>query len=228
MFTGIVEELGIVKSVEKRDNLLRLGIVATFTAGVKIGDSIAVNGVCLTIIGIGDTLQPDNYFFAAGCPHRHQGVLFFDAVSGTLDTTNIASLKLNERVNLEQALKAGDRLGGHIVSGHIDTTGAIKKKIAQSQQAVIEIEVDKKFMLNMVEKGSIAVDGISLTISKIGKSSFTVNIIPHTLKTTTLDFKKQGDSVNIEFDVMAKYASQNSSTPAKSKITEDFLRQHGF
>jgi len=227
MFTGIVEELGVVKSIDRRENILRLGVAVSFTADVKIGDSIAVNGVCLTISHLG-TGSSQTTIFRGTCPHQ---VMFFDAVSGTQDTTNLANLRLNEKVNLERALKAGDRLGGHIVAGHVDTTGTIRKKAAQGRQAIIEIEVDKKFMPDMVEKGSIAVDGISLTIAKIDKNCFTVNIIPHTLKTTTLDFKKQGDNVNIEFDIMGKYASQtsqNPSTSAKSKITEEFLREHGF
>ena len=213
MFTGIIEELGIVKSIEKRGNLLCLGIAASFAAAVKIGDSISVSGTCLTVAKI------------------DKEVLFFDAVSGTQDTTNLVDLRAGEKVNLEQALKANDRLAGHVVTGHIDATGIIRSKETQGRQAVIEIEVSKKFMPNMVDKGSIAVDGISLTIAKIEKNCFTINVIPHTLKATTLDFKRRGDSVNLKFDVLSKYVSQNSGkTPsgAASKITNEFLREHGF
>lgn len=206
MFTGIVEELGIVKNIEKRSNLLRLGIAVSFAGKVKIGDSISVNGVCLTATKI------------------EGSVIFFDAVSSTIKTTTINNLKVNDKVNLEQALKAGDRLGGHIVTGHIDTIGAIKTKIIQGDQAAFEITIDRKFSRNIVDKGSVAIDGISLTVSKANNDSFVVNIIPHTLKTTTLGFKREGDKVNIEFDSLGKYASQNSP----SKITEDFLRDHGF
>lgn len=213
MFTGIVEELGVVKNIEKRSSLLRLGIAASFAADVKIGDSIAVNGVCLTVIELG-----------GHGPHR---VMFFDVMLETLKTTSLSKLKLNDKVNLEQALKANDRLGGHIVAGHIDTVGYIKRKEA----AVFDIAIGEKFINNVVEKGSVAIDGISLTAAKLGKDFITVNIIPHTLKETTFGLKKQGDSVNIEFDVLGKYASQNVSNPsipAKSKITEEFLREHGF
>ena len=202
MFTGIIEELGIVKNIERRNNILRLGIAVSFAAEVKIGDSIAVNGACLTVVKI------------------ENNVLFFEAVSETLNTTNIGKLKLNDRVNIEPALKSGDRMGGHIVTGHIDTVGVIRKK----DKEVFEISFDGKFFNRTVEKGSVAIDGISLTIAKSDTGSFTVNIIPYTLGATTLGFKKQGDTVNIEFDYLGKYARQNSS----SRITEEFLKEHGF
>jgi len=166
------------------------------------------------------------------CPHR---VIHFDVMAETLKTTNLSGLKLNDKVNLEQALKAGDRMGGHIVTGHIDTIGVIKKKIVQGEQAVFEIGIDEKFISGIVDKGSIAVDGISLTVANIKKGSgafsFQVSIIPHTLKVTTLGFKSPGDTVNIELDALGKYSRQGpdeASEPAKGKITEEFLREHGF
>jgi len=210
VFTGIVEELGIVKNIQRRSNLMRLGIVVSFAGNVKIGDSISVNGTCLTVAKI------------------EANVIFFDAVTLTIETTTVNKLKLNDKVNLERALKAGDKLGGHIVTGHVDTTGMIR---SVSGQAVIEISIDAKFTSGIVDKGSIAVDGISLTVAEKRKDSFVVSIIPHTLKATTLGFKKPGDIVNVELDAMGKYSSQaaqNASIPAKSKITEDFLRDHGL
>ena len=210
MFTGIIEELGIVKNIERRSNLMHLGIAVSFTSNVKIGDSISVNGVCLTAAKI------------------ENNILYFDLMQETLKTTNSAELRLNDKVNLEQALKAGDRLSGHIVTGHIDTTGIIR---FVSGQSVIEISISDKFMSGIVNKGSVAVDGVSLTVAEKKKDSFIVSIIPHTLKATTLGLKKPGDIVNIELDVMGKYSSQaaqNASIPAKNRITEDFLRQHGF
>jgi len=213
VFTGIVEELGIVKNISKRSNLLRLGIAASFADKVKAGDSISVNGACLTLTKTETQSRP---------------TLYFDVMQQTVKTTTLSELKVNDKVNLERALKAGDSLGGHIITGHVDTTGIIR---FVSGQAVIEISIGAEFMSGIVNKGSIAVDGISLTVAEKNKDSFTVSIIPHTLKATTLGFKRPGDTVNIELDVMGKYSSQaaqNASIPAKSKITEDFLRDHGF
>ena len=237
MFTGIIEEIGVIKDIERYSRLLRLGIAASFADDVKIGDSIAVNGVCLTIIELGDRFRPGNSFSgnlsppsisAAGCPHR---VIYFDVMEETLKTTNILKLKLNDKVNLEQALKAGDRLGGHFVTGHIDTVAMIRKKTNNNGQAILEISMDPEFMDGIVDRGSIAVDGISLTVAEKKKDLFIVCVIPHTLKATTLGFKSFGDTVNIELDLMAKYARQNiqpAALPPQSKITEEFLKEHGF
>jgi riboflavin synthase len=244
MFTGIIEELGVVKSIDRRDEFMRLGIAASFADTVKIGDSVSVNGACLTISEIGDTLRPDNYFPQQGVPTAYC-LIYFDVMQETLKTTNLSKLKPNDKVNLEQALKAGDRLGGHFVTGHIDTVGTIKRKELKGEQAVFEIAVDAKFASGIVQKGSVAVDGISLTVANIKKGSgaflFEVGIIPHTLKSTTLGFKRPGDTVNIELDAMGKYTplrqgfggqarqgAQDASEPAKGKITEEFLREHGF
>lgn len=215
MFTGIIQELGIVKILERQRDLLRLGISASFAGSVKIGNSIAVNGVCLTVV-------------------KTEGeILSFDAISATLKTANLGSLRLNDRVNLEQALKAEDRLGGHMVTGHIDTTAAIRKKIDQREQAVFEIALDKKFAGNIVKKGSVAIDGVSLTVADVRHDSFAVSIIPHTLRVTSLGFKDAGDAVNVEFDYLGKYANAGANghsplRPAEKAITEDFLKEHGF
>jgi len=213
MFTGIVEELGVVKNIAKRNNLLCLGIFVSFASEVEIGDSISINGTCLTVVKIkGD-------------------MVFFDAVSSTIKTTTIGSLKLNDKVNIEQALKVGAKMGGHVVTGHIDTIGSIRNKNLSGGQAVFEVAIDKKFIANIVEKGSIAIDGISLTVREVKDGSFIVNIIPHTLKETTLSFKKQGDKVNIELDILSKYkdAGANGCSPLQpSRITEEYLKEHGF
>ena len=144
-----------------------------------------------------------------------------------MDTTDLKNLRPNDEVNLEQALKANDKIAGHIVTGHIDTTGVIRKKDVSTAGSVFEVAVDKKFMKNIVEKGSIAVDGISLTVAKVNAGSFIVNIIPHTLKITALGFKKHGDTANLEFDILGKYI-QKASYNTPSKITEEYLREHGF
>jgi riboflavin synthase len=227
MFTGIIEELGVVKSIAREGNLLRLGITVPFVGDVKIGDSISVNGVCLTISRLG-TGSDHTTIFRGTCLHR---LIYFEVMQETLKTTNLSRLKLNDKVNLEQALKAGDRLGGHFVTGHIDTAGIIRKKTGSNEQTVFQISVPAEFTKGIVKKGSIAVDGISLTAIDVNEDTFSIGIIPHTLKSTTLGFKRPGDTVNIELDIMAKHFRQNSQDILllrQSKITEDFLNEHGF
>lgn len=183
MFTGIIEEVGEVKKISRRSNLTLLEIKASVAAeDVKIGDSIAVNGVCLTL------------------RDRHANLLSFDVMPATLKATVLSSLKPNDKVNLERALKVGDRVSGHFINGHIDCVAVIRRKNLLNNNLSFEIAVPLEFMGYLLPKGSIAVDGISLTIFKKVSNTFTVNIIPHTFKNTILGLKQPSDKVNIEFD----------------------------
>lgn len=188
MFTGLIEETGKVFSLEKRTDGSRLTIEANVVVeDAKIGDSIAVNGVCLTVVNI------KNKF------------LSFDVSPETLKRTNLETLKTGELVNLERALRPSDRLGGHIVQGHIDTVGKIVRFSPIGEHWELNVEIPSEFSDFVVEKGSIAIDGISLTINQIRKNIISINIIPHTREVTNLKQRKAGDFVNLEFDILAKY-----------------------
>lgn len=188
MFTGIIEELGKVVKIES----LKGNRVLTISAqkvkeNVKIGDSIAVNGVCLTLTKI----EKEN--------------LSFEVIPETLDKTNLKFLKISEQVNLERALKLNERLGGHLLSGHIDAIAIIRKKGISFGGYKFEIAVPQDLMQFIVPKGSIAIDGISLTVGEVKGNIFSIYIIPHTLKNTTLGFKGASSYVNIEVDMLGKY-----------------------
>ncbi len=189
MFTGIIEELGQVKNLSRQGNvtLLEVGVKAgNITTDMKIGDSVSVNGACLTVVD------------------KKADALRFQAMPETLNITNLGSLRINEKVNLERALKVGDRLSGHFVTGHIDCIGLIRGKRHSAGNLVFEISVPVKFMANILAKGSVAIDGISLTVVAKKSNSFTVYIIPHTIEHTTLKFKGPSDKVNVEFDILTK------------------------
>ncbi len=187
MFTGIVEELGRVKKILKRSNLVVFEIKADkVSEDAKIGDSISMNGVCLTVVRV------------------ENGFLIFEIIPETLNLTNLGNLRVADKVNLERALKIGERLSGHFVTGHIDCLGIIRRKNYLSNNLCFEIAVPAKFMPYIIPKGSITVDGISLTIAEKKSNTFSVYIIPHTLKNTTLGFNGPSDKVNIEFDILAK------------------------
>lgn len=187
MFTGIVEELGMVKHISRQGRITLLEIKAAATLdGINIRDSIAVNGVCLTIV------------------NKDKDAFVFEVIPETLKATNLAYLKFGDKVNLERALKLGDRLSGHFVVGHIDTVGLIRKKSYVNNNLCFEISLGAKFMQYIIPKGSIAVDGISLTVMDKRSATLMVYIIPHTLRNTTLSFKGPSDRVNIEFDILAK------------------------
>jgi riboflavin synthase len=193
MFSGIVEELGGVKKVSKRGNVTLFEICAhKIIDDIDIGASISVNGTCLTIV----KKSPDT--------------LLFEVMPQTLKVTNLGVLRIRDKVNLERALKIGDRISGHFVTGHIDTLGVIRRKSYLNENLCFEIVVAAKFMEYCLPRGSIAVDGISLTIVDKKPGSFSVYIIPHTLKETTLSFKGPSDKVNIEFDILAKRVSATS------------------
>ncbi|MFH1442127.1 MAG: riboflavin synthase [Candidatus Omnitrophota bacterium] len=187
MFTGIIEEIGLVEKICRQGKTTLLEIKAELVSkDIKTGDSIAVNGVCLTLTA------------------KNTGHLVFDVMPETLKVSNLGVLKIRDKVNLERALKIGDRLSGHFVTGHVDCAGIIRKKIYQENNLVFEIAVPAKFIPYIILKGSIAVDGISLTIMKKSPPVFSVYIIPHTFKNTTLSFKGPSDKVNIEFDILVK------------------------
>ncbi len=216
MFTGIIEETGTVRHVSLHGNSGSIQIGAELVlAGTKPGDSIAVNGVCLTVTAM------DKKSFTA------------DVMAETLRRSNLGQLRGGDLVNLERAMPADGRFGGHIVSGHIDGTGTIVALEQEGNATWVYIHTSQDILNLIVEKGSIAVDGISLTVAKVGDGEFAVSIIPHTSSHTTLLKKKSGDVVNLENDIVGKYVErllgQSRQTEShKSRITEEFLRENGF
>lgn len=218
MFTGIVEEMGKIKKIYRGSDSARLTIEGEkVLADVKLGDSIAVNGICLTVV-----VFNDRYFEV-------------DVMAETLRKTNLAELKPGDRINLERALRVGDRLGGHIVSGHIDGVGVISGQRREDIAVLTEIKAPAEVMKYVVRKGSVAIDGISLTVADCTDEAFQVSLIPHTAMLTTLGYKKQGDRVNLESDIIGKYVERllgftaNTGPPGKSPgLNLDFLAQNGF
>ena len=191
MFTGIVEELGQVQEIESSSSGMELNISAKLVMDdLNIGDSIAVNGVCLTV-----TRKKNNQFS-------------LDLVSETLDKSNLGELIEGDYVNLERAMKASDRFGGHILQGHVETLGVILDKQQYKENAVISVGLDPEWMRFCIPKGSIALDGISLTIAKIEVNIIEIALIPHTLKHTTLGLKSKSDTLNIETDLIGKYVER--------------------
>ncbi|MDD5292099.1 MAG: riboflavin synthase [Candidatus Omnitrophica bacterium] len=189
MFTGIVKEIGVVtyfSRYQKAQNLMVRSKLVSLA--VAIGDSVSVNGVCLTATKI------------------KSDILVFDLLAETLKLTNLGLLKAGDRVNLEDSLKANDKISGHFVTGHIDCMGAIRKRGIINKNQFIEVAVPSKFMNLMAVKGSVTIDGVSLTIVDVFRDSFTVYLIPHTMSNTILGKKNTGKKVNIEFDILAKYA----------------------
>lgn len=188
MFTGLVEALGTVRHVQVDGNG-RLLVIAepTLAAELNIGDSVAVNGACLTVV----TKELDTFSFQAG--------------PETLQRTNLGELIAGERVNLERSLRLGDRLGGHLVQGHIDGQGRIVERIKQGEWELLWFACPPELAEQMVSKGSVAVDGVSLTLVDVAPDRFSVALIPHTLERTTLGFKPVGATVNLETDLFAKY-----------------------
>jgi riboflavin synthase len=191
MFTGLVEDLGKVKNIDKFDGYWNIEIT-TKLDDIIIGDSIAVNGVCLTVVNLG------------------KNIISFDIVSESLDKSNLSELIINQIVNLERCLKLSDRIGGHLVQGHVECIGEIiSKESLLDGEVVFEVSFDKNFLKYCIYKGSITLDGISLTIKEILKNSIKVSIIPHTLENTTLGFKEVNANLNIETDLIAKYVEKN-------------------
>ena len=216
MFTGIIEELGVVKSIRLAPDSGQITIEGTeVLKGTQTGDSIAVNGVCLTVTN-----------------HTEQRFTV-DVMAETLSKTNLAELQSGSRVNLERALQLQSRLGGHLVSGHIDGVGRIRRIIPQSIAHIYEINAPPELLAYMLPKGSVAIDGISLTIISVEADHFTVSLIPHTFDHTTLGFKGLQAGVNLETDLIGKYVArfleQGSLKKTENKaLTLDFLAENGF
>lgn len=209
MFTGIVEGSGKVKRLTMKgaDAVLEIESGINLTE-VSVGDSLAVNGACLTVTS------------------KHQQNFQSDVSAETLARTTLKFLQAGHKVNLEKSLRVGSFVGGHFVLGHVDAIGRILSRIQKSGSLILAVEMNEDVSRYIVEKGSVAIDGISLTVNKLEKSRFYVNIIPHTAASTTLVMKKEADLVNIETDVLGKYVERLLKT--SRGIDTDFLAQHGF
>ncbi|MGI8316534.1 riboflavin synthase [Halobacillus mangrovi] len=215
MFTGIIEEIGKLKSVKSKTESLEIQITAKdILTDVHLGDSISINGVCLTVTAFTES------------------TVAFDVMPETYRATNLQSLKQGSPVNLERAMAAGGRFGGHLVSGHIDGTGKIVSKRPESNAVYYEIELPEELIHYFVYKGSIAVDGTSLTVFGVEDQRVTISLIPHTMEHTVLGEKEPGDSVNIECDMIGKYVahflSGKQSDKPQSAITKQMLADNGF
>ena len=216
MFTGLVEEVGVLRSVRRGAHSSVLSIGAReILDGLKIGDSVAVNGVCLTATAI------DSGGFTADVMHE------------TLNRSSLSALTAGGRVNLERALPAGGRLGGHIVSGHIDGTGTITARRRDDNAVWYTVAASPSLLRYIVEKGSIAMDGISLTVAGVTERDFSVSVIPHTAAVTILGGKGPGDVVNLETDIIGKYVEKllrprDAETAPERGLTLEFLAQNGF
>ena len=209
MFTGIIEGLGKIKRLTMKGADAVLEIEAAIDLNdVSIGDSIAVNGACLTVTA------------------RNQNIFNADVSAETLGKTTLKLLQAGAKVNLEKSLRVGGFIGGHFVLGHIDATGRILSQTQKSGSLILAVGIDDNLSRYIVEKGSVAIDGVSLTVNKLEKGRFYVNIIPHTAAKTTLVMKKEADLVNIETDVLGKYVEKLLHSP--KGIDKDFLAQHGF
>ncbi|WP_209122501.1 riboflavin synthase [Alkalihalobacillus sp. BA299] len=216
MFTGIIEELGTIGNIRQNNEAVVMTIEANkILKDVHLGDSIAVNGVCLTVTSY------DTHRFTV------------DLMPETVRSTSLKNLQRGSKVNLERAMAANGRFGGHFVSGHVDGVGKIKKREAVDNAVYYQIEISPELRRYILFKGSIAVDGTSLTVFGVDETSFTVSIIPHTLSETVIGGKQPGDIVNIECDIVGKYIEQfiTQRMPQQGtnhSLTESFLEEHGF
>lgn len=210
MFTGIIQDIGKVESAIRRGGNLVLRVVSDkLSPQLQVGSSVAINGACQTVVEV----QKNSFVV--------------EAISETLEKTNLGELKAGSSVNLELPLTPQSLLDGHLVQGHVDCTGKISKVTPLSGSTIFAIEYPVEFERYLIIKGSVAVDGISLTVANIASGTFEIAIIPNTLKNTILADKKVGDIVNLEFDMIAKYIEKQTS-PGKKELTIDFLKEHGF
>ncbi len=211
MFTGIVEEMGSVKTLRREAEAARLTVSASMVlGGTAVGDSICVNGVCLTVVEMGKAE------FSA------------DVAAETLKVTNLGELKIGARVNLERALQLSARIGGHLVTGHVDAVGRIREKKHEGNSWRVVIEAPETALRYIIKKGSVAVDGISLTVAGVDRTGFSIAMIPHTAMHTTLGFKSAGDSVNLETDIIGKYVERLLSGRFESGVNLELLKKAGF
>jgi riboflavin synthase len=211
MFTGIIEEMGSVKTLRREAGAARLTISAsTVLGGTALGDSICVNGVCLTVVDMGKSE------FSA------------DVANETLKVTNLGELRIGQKVNLERALQLSARIGGHLVTGHVDAVGRIREKRQEGNSWRVFIDAPETAHRTIIKKGSVAVDGISLTVADVDKTGFSIAMIPHTAKVTTLGFKSAGDSVNLETDIIGKYVERLLSGRVEGGVNLELLKKTGF
>ncbi len=217
MFSGIVEEMGVVRTVDRTLSGARISILAeTILVDLGIGESVSVSGVCLTAAAI------DDRAFAV------------DVSPETLNVTNIGGLAPGAPVNLERAMKLNERIGGHLVTGHVDGVGVLRERTQDGNSIILTVEAPESILRYCIEKGSITIDGVSLTINQVSDKGVSVAIIPHTAKMTTLGIKQPGDSVNVESDLIGKYVErlmQNSGQLAKPSapvIDKDYLQKRGL
>ena len=213
MFTGIIEEVGTIRSIQNGSNSSTLTIQGNIIFDdLHVGDSVAVNGVCLTV-----TTHTLNTFTA-------------NVMHETLRRSSLGSLQVGSRVNLERAMPANGRFGGHIVTGHIDDTGVIASIQKDGIAVWYTIKASEQILKYVIEKGSIAIDGISLTVASVANKNFQVSVIPHTLKYTVLSEKTVADTVNLETDLLGKYVDKliGGTASPQSNITREFLTKHGY
>jgi len=209
MFTGLIETTGTVNSLDKTAHGMKLSVKPLSEIELGIGDSVSVNGVCLTATS-------DNK------------VLLFDISPETVQSTNLGELRTSEKVNLERALRLSDRLGGHMVTGHVDAVGLIKDRKGAGEYTFYTIEAAKDILRYIVKKGSVAIDGISLTVTGLDRQSFSVAIIPHTMTATNIGEKRVGDKVNIEVDIIGKYVEKFIQKEATGSDLAGLLKEKGF
>ena len=211
MFTGIIEEMGTVKALRREAGAARISLsAATVLDGTVLGDSICVNGVCLTVVEMGKSE------FSA------------DVAVETLRVTNLGELKAGARVNLERALQLSARIGGHLVSGHVDAVGRLREKRDEGNGWRIFFDAPETVLRYVIKKGSIAIDGISLTVADVDRAGFSIAMIPHTARLTTLGFKAAGDSVNLEADIIGKYVERLLPGRAAGNVSLELLKENGF
>jgi len=215
MFTGLVQDVGRVRAVAREGEAVHLELETRLAERLAVGDSLAVSGVCLTVTRVG------------------QGLAVATAIPETLTRTTLGALGAGSRVNLEAALRAGDPMGGHVVQGHVDGVGVLTAVTPRGLSRELTVEADPSLLRYVVEKGSIAIDGVSLTVTSALERSLSVALIPHTLGATTLDERRAGDRVNLEVDVLAKYVERLlggivGRAGGGGSITEAWLRERGF
>jgi riboflavin synthase len=211
MFTGLIETVGVLREIKTRGDYRILTVTSVLPSGeIQIGESIACDGACLTVVAVGK----DGFTI--------------EASRETAERTILDKYRTGTRINLERALKVGDRLGGHFVSGHIDDTGTVDyfKPVGESRE--LAVRFDQRHDIYVVEKGSIAVNGLSLTVNRCRPGWLTVNLIPHTLKATAIGELKAGDRVNLEFDLIGKYVARLNEYKEKKGLTNDLLKESGW
>lgn len=211
MFTGIIEELGTIENIQSQGKTLRLNIHGKkVLEDIKLGDSIAINGVCLTVT---------DFNASSFC---------LDVMPETFQSTSLSALQRGSLVNLERAMSANGRFGGHFVTGHVDTVGKIVKREPKENAIYMDLTFPKEFIHLALHKGSITLDGTSLTIFGVENERITVSLIPHTAKESIIGLKQIGDKVNMEFDMLGKYVYSFLHPKQESRISTDFLKDNGF